>query len=218
MCLILTFHGLGSPSRPIPPEEKPFWVDAAFLEAVLDLIQGRPDLLVTFDDSNASDYEIALPALKARKLSAKMFVLAPRVGEKGYLSRSQLKELVSEGMIIGSHGAEHCPWTGLSDQALRKELGDAKHSLEQMIGKSVTEAACPFGSYNRRVLRAVRKFGFTRIYTSDDLPAFQGSWVQSRYTIVRTQDLSHIKRMVNYAPQGIARIWPRIKAKLKQWR
>jgi peptidoglycan/xylan/chitin deacetylase (PgdA/CDA1 family) len=216
--VILTFHGLGKPAREIPAEEEPFWIEPSFFEAVLDLIRGREDVHVTFDDSNASDYEIALPALAARKRKASIFVLAPRVGDPGYLSRRQLDELVSEGMTIGNHGAEHSPWTTLCGDRLRRELAEAKDCLEQMIGKAVTDAACPFGSYNRRVLQAVRNSGFDRLYTSDDLPAFADSWVQSRYTIDRTHSLQHISRIVNGTSGGLARLLARTKLHLKQWR
>ena len=47
----------------------------------------------------------------------------------------------------------HRPWRELGDSALHEELVDAKRILEDVVGRPVTEAACPFGSYDRRVLR-----------------------------------------------------------------
>ena len=218
MFFILNFHGLGEPSRDIPLEEEPFWVEVPFFEAVLDLIQGRDDVQITFDDSNASDYEVALPALKARSMTAKIFVLAQQVDQKGYLSTHQLREMSSRGLTVGSHGMRHCPWTGLDDQALHVDLVEAKNRLEQITGRPVTEAACPFGNYDRRVLRAVKNSGYNKIYTSDDFPAFADSWVQSRYTILRTHDVPQVAEIINGMPRGLARAWPRMKLKWKQLR
>lgn len=218
MFFILNFHGLGKPARDIPLEEEPFWIEPPGFEAILDLIQCRKDVWVTFDDSNESDYEIALPALKARNMTAKIFVLAKQVGQKGYLSMRQIGELISEGVTIGSHGMRHYPWTGLNDQVLHQELNEAKDRLEQITGRPVTEAACPFGEYDRRVLRAVQNSGYNKVYTSDDLPAFADSWVQSRYTVLRTHDVSQVAEIINGAPRGLARAWLGIKAKWKQSR
>jgi len=218
MFFILNFHGLGKPPRDIPLEEEPFWVETPFFEAVLDLIQSRNDVQVTFDDSNATDYEIALPALKARNMAAKIFVLVQQIGQKGYLSTRRLHEIISGGLTVGSHGMRHCPWTGLDDQALHQELVEAKDRLEQITGRPVTDAACPFGKYDRRVLRAVQNSGYDKIYTSDDLPAFSDSWVLSRYTILRTHDLAQVGEIINGAPRGLARAWPRVKSKWKQLR
>ena len=216
--IILNFHGLGDPLRTIPSEEEPFWLDKSFFEAILDLIHGRDDVRVTFDDANSSDHEIALPVLKARNISARMFILAQHIDEKGYLSLRQLRELVCEGMIIGNHGLRHYPWTTLSEQALCAELLDARNRLEQFIGTPVTEAACPFGMYDRRVLRAVRHAGCERLYTSDDCPAVASSWIQSRYTILRTHNLMEVRNIIGGLSQGLGSAWPSIKHKLKQLR
>ena len=50
----------------------------------------------------------------------------------------------------------------------------------------VAEAACPYGSYDRRVLAALRKHRFSRVYTVDRRPARAGSWLQGRYAVRRT--------------------------------
>src|SRR4051794_40406907 len=42
---------------------------------------------------------------------------------------------------------------GSSTTALRVELVDARRLLEDIVERPVCEAACPFGSYDRRVLR-----------------------------------------------------------------
>jgi len=68
------------------------------------------------------------------------------------------------------------------------------------------------------VLRAVRNSSYNKIYTSDDFPAFADSWVQSRYTILRTHDVPQVAEIINGMPRGLARAWPRMKLKWKQLR
>ena len=55
-------------------------------------------------------------------------------------------------MGIGCHGMRHRPWRGLDEAALHEELVEAKAVLERIIERPVCDAACPFGTYDRRVL------------------------------------------------------------------
>jgi peptidoglycan/xylan/chitin deacetylase (PgdA/CDA1 family) len=218
LLFILNFHGLGEPTPTVQMEERPFWVNVPSFEAVLNLIRGREDVVVTFDDANQSDYEIALPALKARNMTGKIFVLVERLDRDGYLSTKQLCTMVSAGLSIGSHGISHRPWTRLNDSDLRKELFDSKNRLEQALGKQVIEAACPFGMYNRRVLRACCKAGYKRVYTTDELPAKVESWIRPRYSILRTHDLCQVGEIVNHIPKGFRKIWDSFKHELRRLR
>ena len=55
--------------------------------------------------------------------------------------------------------------------------------LEQIVERPVTEAACPFGSYDRRVLRSLRGSGYRRVYTSDRGTTGPEDFLQARNTI-----------------------------------
>ncbi|MEX0746107.1 MAG: hypothetical protein WD118_10945, partial [Phycisphaeraceae bacterium] len=66
----INFHGIGAVSRPLDPGEDTVWITAEQFEEILDVLQGRPNVYLTFDDGNHSDVEIALPALKRRSMTA----------------------------------------------------------------------------------------------------------------------------------------------------
>jgi peptidoglycan/xylan/chitin deacetylase (PgdA/CDA1 family) len=179
----LTFHGVGTPVRPFDPGEAEVWVDRQRFLSVLDSVAGRDDVRITFDDGNASDVELALPALQERGLRGTFFVVAGRVGSPGFLDAAGVRELQAAGMTIGCHGMRHRPWRGLDERALHEELVDAKRVLEDVAGVPVKEAACPFGSYDRKVLRFLRRSGYRHVYTSDRGVARFGDWLQTRNTI-----------------------------------
>jgi peptidoglycan/xylan/chitin deacetylase (PgdA/CDA1 family) len=181
----LTFHGIGDPGRPLDPGEDAVWVSREQFNAVLDAIGQRSDVRITFDDGNASDVEHALPALRRRGLTATFFVVAGRLGTAGFVDEDGVRALTEAGMTIGSHGMRHRPWRKLDDGALREELGEAKRRLEDVVGRPVIEAACPFGSYDRRVLRTQRAHEYRRVYTSDRGTARAGAWLQARNTVRR---------------------------------
>lgn len=67
-------------------------------------------LPITCNDGNLSDATIALPALAARGLKASFFVRVGRIGQPGYLDAAALREQLSAGMTIGSHGWHHVDW------------------------------------------------------------------------------------------------------------
>jgi peptidoglycan/xylan/chitin deacetylase (PgdA/CDA1 family) len=179
----LTFHGIGATERPLEPGEELVWLDQDQFESALDLVVGRRGVQITFDDGNASDIEHALPQLRRRSLTATFFIVAGRLGASGFLDEGGVRALAAAGMGIGCHGMRHRPWRGLDERALWEEVVDARRVLEQVVDRPVTEAACPFGSYDRRVLRFLRRHGYEWAYTSDAGSARPGDWVQARNTV-----------------------------------
>lgn len=90
----------------------------------------------------------------------------------------------------------------MSDTDLEAELSQAAEIIGATVGQSIREVSCPFGSYDRRVLTAIRRHGFDRVYTSDGGAAARpDAWLQSRYTIRRRDTPALIERL-RHAPQG----------------
>jgi peptidoglycan/xylan/chitin deacetylase (PgdA/CDA1 family) len=215
---VLTFHGIGHPRRAHEHGEEQVWLPSATFEAILDAVTGRQDVRITFDDGNASDVDLALPALEARGLQAEFFLAAGRIGTPGYLTREQVQALVQAGMRVGSHGMDHRPWPRLSDDELHRELIGAQQALEAMAATPVRRVACPFGAYDRRVLRKLREGGFERVYTSDGGPTRPDAWLQSRTSLTRTHGVDHITRLLAAGPRGPDELFRRLKMLLKRWR
>jgi peptidoglycan/xylan/chitin deacetylase (PgdA/CDA1 family) len=181
--LNLTFHGIGAPGRELAPGEQTVWLRVPHFQSILDQVVGHPDIRLTFDDSNASDVAIALPELQRRNLRASFFLLGGKLGLPGYLDSHGVEGLSRSGMFIGTHGMHHRDWRTLSDEELGAEIADSTRALQESTGRPVEIAACPFGSYDRRVLRFLRRAGFRTVYTSDRGWASAGSWLQPRNTI-----------------------------------
>jgi peptidoglycan/xylan/chitin deacetylase (PgdA/CDA1 family) len=198
----LCFHGIGQPGRPLEPDEDLYWIEPAQFEEFLAVARSDPRIRITFDDGNASDAVYALPALLSHKLRATFFIVAGRLDQPGSLSRGEARELIRAGMSVGSHGLDHRPWRTVSDQDLEAELGQATEIIGATVGQPIREVACPFGSYDRRVLTAIRRQGFDRVYTVDGGAAARpDAWLQSRYTI-RKRDTPAVIERLRRAPQG----------------
>jgi len=166
----LNFHGIGTPARKMEDGEAPFWLSEKRFAEILDRVATSPDpsrFVLTFDDGNLSDYQIALPALTQRKLTARFFVLTGRLDDPGSLTRTHITTLLEAGMEVGSHGIAHVPWDELDADALEREIAQSRDVLQTVCGKGVTEAGIPFGRYNARVLRALRRHGYGTAFSSD---------------------------------------------------
>jgi peptidoglycan/xylan/chitin deacetylase (PgdA/CDA1 family) len=214
----LTFHGIGATERRLNPGEDDVWLDPDRFESVLDSVAGASDVRITFDDGNASDVEHALPALRRRGLTATFFVVAGRLGTPGFLDEGGVQALAAEGMAIGCHGMRHRPWRRLDEHTLREELVDARRLLEGVIERPVTEAACPFGSYDRRVLRSLRRCGYRRVYTSDRGTAQSDHWLQARNTVRPSDEpelVDHVRSLETPVYNAVRR---RVKLAAKRWR
>ena len=166
----LIFHGIGTPARTLEPGEAPYWISKDHFASVLDLICALPDpgrVRISFDDGNTSDLDIGLPLLIERGLTADFFVLTGRIGKPGSLDRGDILALQAAGMTIGSHGIMHLKWSSLDATALTAEVTESRHVLEALCATPMLSAAIPFGAYNAGVLRALRRAGYTSVYSSD---------------------------------------------------
>ena len=213
---ILNFHGLGSPKALRASSESDYWIPRSLFVEILDAIRARPDVRITFDDGNESDYTIALPLLREAKVAAHFFLVAGWIGQPGYLSTGQIRSLHREGMAIGSHGMHHRRWSSLPCAELDAELLLARERLEDIIEASITEVACPFGAYSRRVLRKLGQIGFRRVYTSDGGSAVEGAAFQPRHTVVRTDTLKGVLEIIKENQSAHRVCWDRLRVGLKR--
>jgi peptidoglycan/xylan/chitin deacetylase (PgdA/CDA1 family) len=159
----------------------------------------------------------ALPELVRRGLRAQFFLCAARFGMPGFLDKDDVQALRSAGMSIGSHGMDHVRWRKLDQSGLHREIVQAKQILEDALKEPVATAACPFGAYDRRALRALRAAGFTRVYTSDGGRASASDWLVARTTVTRRDSADSIDRLLSGSPMTglLAR---RAKRWIKRWR
>jgi peptidoglycan/xylan/chitin deacetylase (PgdA/CDA1 family) len=211
----ITFHGVGPQDGVLASGEATVWVTRSRFETVLDQLVERDDVRITFDDGNASDLELALPALRERGLTATFFVVAGRLGTPGYLDAGGLRELVAAGMRVGNHGMRHRSWRRLGAGELHEELVVARRMIEEAAGRQVTEAACPFGAYDRRVLRALRRSGYRHVFTSDEGTARASDWLQSRTSLDERRALHPI---LAPALSPTAALRRQAKLAVKRWR
>jgi peptidoglycan/xylan/chitin deacetylase (PgdA/CDA1 family) len=214
----LTVHGIGPTVREMEGNEAATWVTVDQFELALDAVVGREDVRITFDDSNASDLEIALPRLLERRLRAEFFVLAGLLGEPGRLDNKGVKELQKAGMAIGSHGWSHRDWRRVTEKEAKQEFYDAHRVLKKLTGKPITRVAIPFGSYDRHVVQRLRAAAVTRVFTSDGGRARPQSWIQARNSLREDLDQAWVADVLSPRPSPIRVARGLLARQFKRWR
>ncbi len=137
----------------------------------------EPSVLFTFDDGFECIYFNAFPILEEAGYVGIVFPVARYIGKTNdwdasfgirfrQMDSHQLRELVDAGWWVGSHTMTHPDLRKLDDKRLMNELEGSRKLLEDIIGKSVTSIAYPFGTYNRRVVEFAIKYGYQLGFTS----------------------------------------------------
>jgi len=214
----INFHGIGEPGRALDPGEARYWVTVDVFHGILDAVVGRPDVRITFDDGNASDIEIGLPALLERNLVGSFFVVAGRIGSPGSLDADAVRELSRHGMTIGTHGMDHRPWRKLSPPERERELIEARACIAEVVGRPVDEAAMPMGIYDRRLLADLKRLDYKVVHTTDRMPGTEGSWLQPRFSILADDTVESVQGGALTDLPRLRRAWMAAKSSLKRLR
>lgn len=151
---------------------------------------------ITFDDGHCSDM-LAAQILMIAGFTATFFVTLNHLGRSGYLERRSIRDLSDQGFTIGSHGMSHVRMDRLNNRDLRNELYDSRRCLEDLIGKAVASFACPFGSYDHRVVAAARAADYRLMMTSDMGRAkLEGSYVLPRLPVIGNTSIDDFQAML----------------------
>ncbi len=141
-----------------------------------------PTVMITFDDGCSSIYKYAYPFLKKHNFSAIVFPIVELINKKevnpggtnqvktNMLTESEIKEMHSNCIEIGSHMMNHVHLDSVNPENLNFEMKASKRILEEMTGSKVDLICYPFGSYNSFVLEKAESLGYKYGFTTKSEP------------------------------------------------
>ena len=157
-------------------------------------------LVITFDDGDVSNVEVALPLLRERGFSAHFFITSGFIDQPGMLSSEDVRTLADAGMEIGSHGATHLFLEDLNPDALDLELRESRTQLQQASGREVNSLALPGGRGGERERRVATAMGYQHLLGSvpgPNQPPRPGQWLQ-RLAVTRGMDDTQFAALVGW--------------------
>lgn len=177
--------------------------------SVLDsnIIDKKSKCLITFDDGNISDYEIAFPILIGKGVKAIFFVIVDQIGKPGYMNWNHILEMKKNGMEIGSHSMSHAPMSSLSLTKANSELKQSKAILEDFLGSPVRSFSYPYGDYNNKTNNLALTAGYSFLYTSKHGVLNSGKKIIPRNSINSSMSLKQIVNILEISAGTVLRWW-----------
>jgi peptidoglycan/xylan/chitin deacetylase (PgdA/CDA1 family) len=114
---------------------------------------------LTFDDATEDHVDVALE-LDRRGVRGVFFVPPGRLGQPPFMGTSALRSIDERGHVVGAHGLNHVRLSGLSAEALLREVKDPKVMLEDLLGHPVDLFAPPGGAYARHLPAQLSELGY----------------------------------------------------------
>jgi len=114
-------------------------------------------LIITFDDGWKNQYTYAFPVLKKYKFPATFFIVVEQIGGNLFMNWNELKELLNNGMEIGSHTLTHPNLRQVTESQLVSEIKDSKTILEQNLNCQIEVFAYPYGIFDSKIIEVVRE-------------------------------------------------------------
>jgi peptidoglycan/xylan/chitin deacetylase (PgdA/CDA1 family) len=189
---ILVYHSISEdPLNPFSVSPGDFEAQVRFLvqhfnviplaELAACLNEGReipPDsVVITLDDGFKDNYTHAYPTLKKYDVPATMFLIVDRIEADGsfppeleeqgsglYLSWSEIEEMSTNGISLGSHTLSHDSLAGLTLGEAKREIQESKRRLEERLSQTVELFSYPYGTvrdFNEDVKTLVAESGYT---------------------------------------------------------
>jgi len=145
---------------------------------------GTPPVVLTFDDGDLSCFTTAAPVLERYGFRAEFFVVSRWVGQPGFLTIEQLRDLIRRGHRVHSHSRTHPILPSLETAQIDEEVMRSKAEIEAMTGTAVSYFSIPGGAYDERVVDAARRAGYARVLSSIEgyNDSRQPSYLLGRFT------------------------------------
>ena len=124
-------------------------------------------IILTFDDGYADNYTEMLPILESHGMTAVVYVITNELGNAGYLTFDELKDMQWRGIEIGSHTSDHIALTELDATFQRRQLRESKIYLEWSGLEPICSLSYPNGAFNAEIEEILREENYLAAVTGE---------------------------------------------------
>lgn len=175
-------------------------------------------VLLTFDDGGQSAL-YAAEALARRGWRGHFFVITSRIGDPGFLTAQDIRQLSQDGHVVGSHTHTHPSFfRELSWERMTEEWRTSVDHLSQLLGKPVLSASVPGGDLSYGVVWSAIECGIRSLFTSEpttEPECIGATWVLGRYVAKVSTSASRIRELARFHGWDRAMAWRQAKLKVR---
>lgn len=121
-------------------------------------------VMLTFDDGDVDQYNIAYPEMKKYGFKGVFFVMTVSLGRSIYMKQEQVKQLSDDGHIIACHTWNHENVRKYKEGDWDKQIAQSSKQLEAITGKPIRYFAYPFGAWNKAAIPELKKQNITAAF------------------------------------------------------
>ena len=158
----------------------------------------RTVVSLTFDDGDADNFAVA-PLLEQYGLNATWYIPSGLVGQPGYMTWDELRQLAGNGNEIGGHSLDHINVGDLHGADLRHQVCDDRSNL-MAHGFMPLSFAYPYGGYSDDARTMVDNCGYLDARTiasgPESLPAADAYALRAFPYVVADSNFPKLQRYV----------------------
>ena len=180
-------------------------------EEKFNIPKSKKEILITIDDAFESFYTEAWPYLKKNKIPFILFVSTEPVGNRGYMTWKQIKEVESNDFAyIGHHSHTHEYLIDLSNEEFIKDIDKANKIFLKELGYVPDLFSYPFGEYSKFMKDYISKnFKYAFGQHSGVIDLNKDKFELPRFPINEIYgELKRFKSIINYFPLEYKKILP----------
>jgi len=173
--------------------------------------KNKKKILITIDDAFSSFYEIAWPFLKKNRIPFILFVSTEPVGNKGYMTWDQIREIEQESYgYIGHHSHTHDYLIEKSEEDFIKDIEMASKIFLKELGYVPNLFSYPFGEYSKFMKDYISEnFSFAFGQHSGVIDLNKDKYELPRFPINENYgELDRFKSIINFFPLEFKNLIP----------
>lgn len=156
-------------------------------------------VVLTFDDGWEDLYRHAFPILRKYHDTATFFIFTNGIGDRDFMTWSQLATMQAAGMDIESHSVSHPCLSAITDRArLWKEIEGSREIIASHLGRAPDIFAYPYGAYNNLDIAMLKAAGY-RAARTDIGAALRGAPAPAAITTDELYELPGIQVTNDFA-------------------
>ena len=180
-------------------------------EKRFNIPKSKKEILITIDDAFESFYTEAWPYLKKNKIPFILFVSTEPVGNRGYMTWEQIKEIESnEFAYIGHHSHTHKYLIDVSNEEFILDIKKANKIFLKELGYIPSLFSYPFGEYSKFMKDYISKnFNYAFGQHSGVIDLNKDKFELPRFPInEKYGEIKRFKSIINYFPLEYKKIYP----------
>jgi peptidoglycan/xylan/chitin deacetylase (PgdA/CDA1 family) len=185
--------------------------DPQYLEKNFSTNKQKKKILITIDDAFTSFYEAAWPYLKREKIPFILFVSTEIIGQNGYMTWAQIKEIEEESFAyIGNHSHSHNYLVDLNYKDFVNDINTSSASFYKQLGYNPIFFSYPFGEYSSKIKKHISKnFKYAFGQHSGVIDINKDPFELPRFPInEKYGDLDRFKFLINLYPLQYKNLYP----------